>query len=220
MSNVNSGLQIPKKSKIKGIALETKVGHDLSVNEKKRHIRNIREQQRSFKISKQIDQLKELLQSSGFRLEKSSKTSVLAGVAEYVKELQTKSQEIDNGFRRVILQSDVDVADLEQQEIETGTEIEIEKNPFLLDREDLADCQFREIFYSSPIPLALTDKEGRFLDCNQPFLEVASLSKELLEASTLFSLVEPSSLLDAYSSVATLLQQISVDHRNDPLYLR
>ena len=97
----------------------------LTSADKKRRERNNREQQRSCKISKQIDQLKELLHSSGFKvtitnnciwlktfitaellsirlmslilssplpkcskMKKNSKSSVLAGVAEYVKELQ------------------------------------------------------------------------------------------------------------------------------------
>jgi hypothetical protein len=38
------------------------------VADKKRQDRNSREQQRSFKISKQIDQLKMLLEESGFKV--------------------------------------------------------------------------------------------------------------------------------------------------------
>lgn len=57
------------------------------VAEKKRQDRNSREQQRSFKISRQIDELKSLLEDSGFQV-KNSKYDILAGVTAYVKQLQ------------------------------------------------------------------------------------------------------------------------------------
>jgi Helix-loop-helix DNA-binding domain len=132
------GIYAPKKT-AENCKVEGKV--KFSSADKKRKERNTREQQRSCKISKQIDQLKELLHTSGFKvtllksfllfrhfspllkqciirqyhiesfgwspkgflkllllfheisfqMKKNSKSSVLAGVADYVKELQVLS---------------------------------------------------------------------------------------------------------------------------------
>ena len=59
------------------------------VADKKRQDRNMREQQRSYKIAKQIDELKLLLEESGIKVE-NSKYGILHGVTSYVRQLQVR----------------------------------------------------------------------------------------------------------------------------------
>ena len=66
----------PKKKKKKG-------GGD-----KKREERNAREKERSFRISKQINELRELLSSGGVIVPKGTKSSVLTEAANYIRMLQ------------------------------------------------------------------------------------------------------------------------------------
>jgi hypothetical protein len=77
-----------------------KYGHYSKNVDKKRQDRNTREQQRSFKISKQIEHLKGILESSGVKV-KSSKYSVLSSAADYLKQLQTQSNMMIEELQKV-----------------------------------------------------------------------------------------------------------------------
>ena len=73
--------------------------------DKKRQDRNAREQQRSLRISRQIDALRKLLKESGVNV-KNSKYSVLEGVASYLTSLQEKVESYGEGGEDVILNQD------------------------------------------------------------------------------------------------------------------
>lgn len=76
-----------------------------TIADKKRQDRNAREQQRSLKISRQIDALRQLLKESGVSV-KNSKSSVLEGVAAYLTSLQEKIDIYGEGDNDVILNQD------------------------------------------------------------------------------------------------------------------
>jgi len=58
------------------------------LDENKREERNAREKERSFRISKQINELRNLLSSGGVIVPKGTKSSVLTEAANYIKMLQ------------------------------------------------------------------------------------------------------------------------------------
>ncbi|CAB9507855.1 expressed unknown protein [Seminavis robusta] len=58
------------------------------LNDKKREERNAREKERSFRISKQINELRSLLSSGGVIVPKGTKSSVLTEAANYIRMLQ------------------------------------------------------------------------------------------------------------------------------------
>jgi hypothetical protein len=58
------------------------------VGEKKREIKNAREKERSSRIAKQIDELREILSGCGVIVPKGTKSSVLSEVAAYIRVLQ------------------------------------------------------------------------------------------------------------------------------------
>ena len=57
-------------------------------NDKKREERNAREKERSFRIAKQINELRDLLSSGGVVVPKGTKSSVLTEAANYIRMLQ------------------------------------------------------------------------------------------------------------------------------------
>ena len=57
-------------------------------NDSKREERNAREKERSFRISKQIGELRNLLSSGGVIVPKGTKSSVLTEAANYIRLLQ------------------------------------------------------------------------------------------------------------------------------------
>ena len=57
-------------------------------NDKRREERNAREKERSFRIAKQINELRDLLSAGGVILPKGTKSSVLTEAANYIRLLQ------------------------------------------------------------------------------------------------------------------------------------
>lgn len=63
---------------------------DPALNEMKREERNQREKERSFRISKQITELRDLLSTGGVAITKGTKSSVLTEAANYIRILQQR----------------------------------------------------------------------------------------------------------------------------------
>eukprot|EP01035_Chromulina_nebulosa_P021955 gene21955-28425_t len=213
--------------------------------EKKRQDRNSREQQRSFKISKQIDQLKALLDASGIKV-KNSKYDILAGVAGYVKHLQSRSNEIQKDIRSMDQQITVKSANIIPQETTTATVTttttpavistngttngtttsnnnaitSIKVDPGLVSNHSskynvtdpfgvLPDRGFKQYFMQTSLPLALAASDGRLFECNQSFLDITGLQREHVLHASIFKLVDPTQLHEAYINIGTLLQNMS-----------
>jgi len=68
---------------------------------RRRHDRNLREQQRSQKITHQIDQLREVLAAASVRF-KPDKHSTLFSVVDYVKQLQRRSTMLDIEHKKLL----------------------------------------------------------------------------------------------------------------------
>ena len=65
-----------------------KGGKKKKLDESKREERNAREKERSFRISRQINELRNLLSSGGVIVPKGTKSSVLTEAANYIRMLQ------------------------------------------------------------------------------------------------------------------------------------
>ena len=70
-------------------------------SERRRYERNLREQQRSYKISQQIKQLRDVLQESNIPF-RPNKYSILVNVAEYIRQLQGRAIMLDSEHQRLI----------------------------------------------------------------------------------------------------------------------
>lgn len=65
-----------------------KGGEEDGIDDEKREERNLREKERSFKISRQIQMLRDLLNNGGVAVPKGTKSSVLTEAANYIRVLQ------------------------------------------------------------------------------------------------------------------------------------
>lgn len=77
------------------------VSEDEDDRSKRREDRNLREQQRSQKITQQIDHLREVLGAANIRF-KPDKFSTLATVVDYIKQLQQRSTVLDVEHKKLI----------------------------------------------------------------------------------------------------------------------
>lgn len=168
----------------------TTVSEDEEDRNKRRQGRNLREQQRSQKITQQIDHLREVLASANITF-KPDKYSTLVTVAEYIKQLQAKSAALDSEHEKLlstISKTNEIVNDRYLPASTTG-----ENPPGGANLAD-ASCNgnesseaalvpnidYRSVFKSCGVPLAVASIDGRFLDCNLEFLKVTGYAKEEL----------------------------------------
>ena len=171
------------------------VSEDEGDRERRRHDRNVREQQRSHKITEQIAELREVLASADQQF-KPDKYSTLTKVVEYIKQLQERSKMLDVEHKKLIDTISETNEIVNQQYVPaytSGTESAMNNDILAdgvsssstsgLDEESMAyvhGLDYKIAFQGCGIPMALTSIDGRFLDCNNTFLEMTKYSREEL----------------------------------------
>jgi Helix-loop-helix DNA-binding domain len=73
----------------------------MTAAERRRYERNFREQQRSYRISQQIKELRDVLEASNVPF-RPNKYSILVNVAEYIQQLQSRAIMLDSEHQRLI----------------------------------------------------------------------------------------------------------------------
>lgn len=150
--------------------------------------RNLREQQRSQKITQQIDHLREVLASANITF-KPDKYSTLVSVGEYIKELQVKAASLDAEHKKLIDTISRTNEMVNDQYVPASTNGQAPPGDM-----DLGDASpkgktktlfvpnidYKSVFSSCGIPLAVASIDGRFLDCNQEFLRAIGYTREEL----------------------------------------
>merc|ERR1719231_1140720 len=90
------------------------------MTDKRRLERNQREQRRSFKISQQIENLRQLLEGAGCSV-KANKSSILNETANYIRMLQQRHVQLDLEHRRHFAAMQQSAAAMQQQQHMHGT---------------------------------------------------------------------------------------------------
>lgn len=142
----------------------------LSPSERRRYERNLREQQRSHRISQQIKQLRDVLSESNVPY-KPNKFSILVSVVEYIKQLQSRAITLDDEHKRLqktlketndILSSGQAPSSSSGEESEESTD-----GPSDSDLAFVRGLDYDRVFDASPFALAIATLDGRLLSCNQ-----------------------------------------------------
>lgn len=79
-------------------------------------------------------------------------------------------------------------------------------DPFKPIASSFSDRNFRLYFTQSPMALALAATDGRIFECNQAFQDITGLQKEHVLHASIFKLVDPNYLQEAYINIGLLLQ--------------
>lgn len=171
------------------------ISEDESDRERRRQDRNLREQQRSNQISKQIEYLKEILDTAGIE-SKNDKYSTLVAVVDYVKALQEKSSMLDAEHEK-LLQTITQTSEWinnPQHAITTDGEGSVILNDVLgascarkesaaLNDESVMfghGIDYTAVFKCAPFPFAVANMDGRFLECNHAFQRLTGFSRDQL----------------------------------------
>lgn len=208
------------------------------MDDSKREERNAREKERSFRISKQINELRNLLSSGGVIVPKGTKSSVLTEAANYIKMLQNQQyrSEIDrqqlvqqiqmigggqlgpeaqNVVKHVAAQNGVwslgnfggmppRSAMMQPQQVGSGG-----------NDDKLGVNEYRHIFNTAPIAMAIASMGGAFIECNILFTQLSQFTKQQVCSMTVFNLTAKSDLQPAFEKISEMISP-KMDRTGDP----
>jgi Helix-loop-helix DNA-binding domain len=168
----------------------------MSAAERRRYERNLREQQRSYRISQQIKELRDVLQESNVPF-RPNKYSILVSVAEYIQQLQARAIMLDSEHQRLI-DTIRNTTEATSSGGSSGTPFEVSKGSSLtpsMDGDgpedeyiskvvpnsafsDLSVCpdsllvpgiDYEALFFNCPYPLGVATLDGRIIASNSEF---------------------------------------------------
>mmetsp|Transcript_40803 Transcript_40803/g.98399 ORF Transcript_40803/g.98399 Transcript_40803/m.98399 type:complete len:474 (+) Transcript_40803:136-1557(+) len=166
--------------------------------QRRRHERNLREQQRSSKISQQVKELRDLLSDSNVPF-KPNKYSILLNVVEYIKQLQGRAIMLDAEHKKLITTirrtneivqsgntpSSADETDATNLTGNSSSDPGSENEMVFVQ-----GLNYKSVFQQSPAALGVAALDGILLDCNGEFELLLGLPRESLLNNNLFNLVQ------------------------------
>lgn len=167
------------------------VSEDESEQQRRRMDRNMREQQRSHKITDQIANLKELLAGANVHF-KPDKYSTLISVVDYIRQLQTRSQMLDGEHKKLLdtISKTNEAVNSPYYSSSTGGDGGPMSNDLLSDPAGVAledehavfvkDLDYQNVFMQCSLPLAVASIDGRFIACNAEFEALTGYERDEL----------------------------------------
>lgn len=193
----------------------------------RREERNMREKERSLKITQQIHELRNLLSLGGVIVPKGTKSTILTEAANYIRLLQQQQyrsemdkaqlvqevQRIGNGaigekaafaIRHAAAQNGVSsIANLPDGPVPSAEPQQTASSSEMSDT--LCDREYRCVFNSCSVGMAIATMGGSFIDCNLAFTELSSYTKEELKAMTIFNVTSREDLQGAFDMMSHLI---------------
>jgi PAS domain-containing protein len=178
--------------------------------ERRRYERNLREQQRSYRISQQIKELREVLTESNVPF-KPNKYSILLSVVEYIKQLQSRAIMLDSEHQKLIttirktneiINSGNTPSSADETEMANTTSASDSGS----DNEMLfvQGLDYESVFDQCPAALGIAALDGRILECNPGFQLLLGTEREDLLKQSLFNLVRNHQ--DIFRAMAEMLK--------------
>lgn len=184
--------------------------------ERRRYERNLREQQRSYRISQQIKQLRDVLEECKIPF-KPNKFSILVSVVEYIKQLQTRAIMLDAEHQKLI-----DTIRQTNEMVSTGqVPSSMESSSDSMDAvtsggtdaSELTlaaakELDFQVVFQCCPSGMAVCSLDGRILACNKSFETALGVKKDEILQQSMFIYIRNHQ--DIFEAMADLLKRSSV----------
>lgn len=175
--------------------------------ERRRYERNLREQQRSYRISQQIKELREVLSESNVPF-KPNKYSILMSVVEYIKQLQARAIMLDAEHQKLIT-----TIRQTNELVNAGNTPPSADDTELTNSSDsgsdsemlfVQGLDYRSVFEQSPASLGIAALDGRILECNPEFQLLLGFPRDDLLKQSLFNLVRNHQ--DIFRAMAEMLK--------------
>ena len=184
--------------------------------ERRRYERNLREQQRSYRISQQIKQLRDVLEESKIPF-KPNKFSILVSVVEYIKQLQTRAIMLDAEHQKLIDTIRDTNEMVSTGQIPSSTESSNGSADAATsggtDSSELTlaaakELDFQVVFQCCPSGMAVCSLDGRILACNKSFESSLGVKKQDVLQQSMFIYIRNHQ--DIFEAMADLLKRSSV----------
>lgn len=193
----------------------------------RREERNMREKERSLKITQQIGELRSLLSLGGVIVPKGTKSTILTEAANYIRLLQQHQyrsemdkaqlvqevQRIGNGaigekaayaIKHAAAQNGVaSMTNLPEGQVASSDPQQQPGQDPMSDA--LRDREYRSVFNSCSVGMAIATMGGSFIDCNLAFTQLSSYSKQELKAMTIFNVTSRDDLQGAFDMMSQLI---------------
>lgn len=176
--------------------------------ERRRYERNLREQQRSYKISQQIKELRDVLSESNVPF-KPNKYSILLSVVDYIKQLQARAIMLDAEHQKLIttirqtnemVHSGAAPSSASEMESTTCASDSGSDNELLF----VQGLDYRSVFDQCPAALGVAALDGRIMECNPEFQLLLGFPRDDLLKQSLFNLVRNHQ--DIFRAMAEMLK--------------
>jgi PAS domain-containing protein len=176
--------------------------------ERRRYERNLREQQRSYKISQQIKELRDVLSESNVPF-KPNKYSILLSVVDYIKQLQARAIMLDAEHQKLIttirqtnemVHSGAAPSSASEMESTTCASDSGSDNELLF----VQGLDYRSVFDQCPAALGVAALDGRIMECNPEFQILLGFPRDDLLKQSLFNLVRNHQ--DIFRAMAEMLK--------------
>lgn len=202
----------------------------MTAAERRRYERNLREQQRSYRISQQIKELRDVLQESNVPF-RPNKYSILVSVAEYIQQLQSRAIMLDSEHQRLIntircttealdgkgsssrgtsLTSSSDDGAEDNNTNNMATTVST-NNKFsgdmFPDAMLVQGIEYQSVFQHCPFPLGVATLDGRVLASNQEFEKLLNPNRETSSMTDKCFFIYIRNHQEIFESMANLLKQ-------------
>uniref|UniRef100_A0A7S3P4G4 BHLH domain-containing protein n=1 Tax=Amphora coffeiformis TaxID=265554 RepID=A0A7S3P4G4_9STRA len=187
--------------------------------ERRRYDRNLREQQRSYRISQQIKVLRDTLEESKIPF-KPNKFSILVSVVEYIKQLQTRAIMLDAEHQKLIdtIRQTNEMVNSGQvtSSVESSMDDCAMADPVVSSGSDMSELSlaaakelnFQTIFQCCPAGVAVCSLDGRILTCNKSFESSLGVKQDEVLQQSMFIYIRNHQ--DIFEAMADLLKRSSV----------
>jgi PAS domain S-box-containing protein len=178
--------------------------------QRRRHERNLREQQRSYRISQQIKGLREVLTESNIPF-KPNKFSILVSIVDYTKQLQSRAIMLDSEYQKLAKTI------RETNELVTSGQNMSEPSDSDFPHSDKGDggsdlllvqgLDYSSVFENCPFAIGVAALDGRVISCNATFQSLIGASKREMLQQSLFMFIRNHQEL--FEAMASLLKEAS-----------
>lgn len=193
----------------------------MTASEKRRYDRNLREQQRSYKISQQIKELRSVLAESNVPF-KPNKFSILLSVVDYIKQLQSRALILDAEHVKLIntirqTNEMVNAGGPPESSTDcTSDGTAVRKDQLRSHRCDkirndtdllfVKGIDYSTVFSQCTAALGVAALDGRFLACNAEFEIVSGYSRDELLRQSLFNLLTSHDMEEVFKVMGEMLK--------------
>jgi PAS domain-containing protein len=181
----------------------------MSQAERRRYERNLREQQRSYKISQQIKHLRDVLNESNVPF-RPNKYSILLSVAEYIRQLQARAIMLDSEHQRLLdtmrqtneyVTSGKPIPTASDDDTATGSN---NNNQYSF-AGPVQNINYEAVFQNCPCPLGVATLDGRMLACNRYLEELLGAESGSIAGQSLFLYIRNHQ--EIFEAMAALLKR-------------